>query len=269
MEDKSTHFIFDGKQVVISPDLRSVINFLQEIEKEVENFLGFHKKLESIRKQYTEIIELVKVLSEKLKNNSINYNFTFSEDPTTIVEKLTIDRPIRSETIVLFAYLETLFCLNIVYENKISDGKEIIRKAMNQDNVKDFLERFCLNKENEWCQKNPERLECITTNDLRKLRNSLTHFFSVSNGLGVSSAVLDEKSRKIEKATNFKAKFISPEDLYEIIKGSAKLMIKKWDEDYKNDLAKNSNEFKKKILLVKTIVDKYGAIIIKNKQINI
>jgi len=82
-------------------------------------------------------------------------------------------------------------------------------------------------------------------------------------------AVLDEKSRKLEKATNFKTKFISPEDLYEIIKGSAKLMIKRWGEDCKNDLAKNSNEFKEKILSVKSVVDNYGAMIIKNKQINI
>ena len=91
----------------------------------------------------------------------------------------------------------------------------------------------------------------------------------MAKNIGVSYAVLDEKSRKLEKATNFKAKFISPEDLYEIIKGSAKLMIKKWSEDCKNDLAKNSNEFKEKILSVKAVVDNYGAMIIKNKQINI
>lgn len=268
MENKSTHFIFDGDKVIISPDLYPAINFLQEIEKETEGFLNFDKKLESIRKQYAETIKLVKVLAQKLKENSIDFNFTFSEHPATIADKLTINRPIRSEMIVLFANLETLFCLNIAYENKISDEKEIIKKAMNQDNVKVFLEKFCLNKENEWCQKNPERLKHITADNLRKLRNSLTHFFSVSD-LSVSFAVLDEKSRELEKATNFRAKFISPEDLYEIIKGSAKLMIKKWSEDCKGDLVKNSNEFKEKILSVKAVVDNYGAMIIRNKQINI
>jgi len=80
---------------------------------------------------------------------------------------------------------------------------------------------------------------------------------------------LDEKSRQLEKETNFKAKFISPEDLYEIIKGSTLLMIKKWSEDCKNDLEKNSNEFKEKILSVKSVVDNYGVMIIKNKSINI
>jgi len=36
MENSSTHFIFDGDKVVISPDLHSVVSFLQEIEKEFE-----------------------------------------------------------------------------------------------------------------------------------------------------------------------------------------------------------------------------------------
>ena len=269
MGNSSTHFIFDGDKVVISPDLHSVISFLQEIEKEIESFLNFDKKLESIRKQYLETIKLIEVLAGKLKENSIDFKFTFSEHPANIAEKLKIDRPIRSEMIVLFANLETLFCLNIAYENKISDEKEIIKRAMNQDNVKDFLERFCLNKENEWCQKNSERLSHIIADDLRKLRNSLTHFFSVGKAFGVSYPGLDAKARALEKATEFKAKLISPEDLYEIIKGSAKLMIKKWSEDCRNDLTKNSNEFKEKILSVKSVVDNYGAMIIKNKQINI
>jgi len=269
MKKESTHFIFDGEKVIISPDLHSVINFLQEIEKEIEILLGFQKKLESIRKQCLEIVKLVELLSVKLKENSIDFSFTLSEDPSTLADKLKITRPIRSEMIVLFANLETLFCLNIAYENKISDEKEIIKKAMNQNDIKYFLERFCLNKENEWGQKNPERLNHITADDLRKLRNSLTHFFSVAKTLSVSYAILNEKSRKLEKAINFKAKFISPEDLYEIIKGAARLMIKKWSEDYKDSLVKNSNEFKEKILSVKKVVDSYGAIVIKNKQINI
>lgn len=49
MDEQSTHFIFDGEKVVISPDLHSVVSFLQEIEKEIERFLNFDKKLESIR----------------------------------------------------------------------------------------------------------------------------------------------------------------------------------------------------------------------------
>ncbi|PIR67095.1 MAG: hypothetical protein COU51_00705 [Parcubacteria group bacterium CG10_big_fil_rev_8_21_14_0_10_36_14] len=269
MQSQSTHFIFDGSKVIISPNLHEVIIFLQEIEKEIENFINFDKKLESIRKQHLETIKLVEVLAGKLKENSIDFKFTFSEHPASMADKLKRDRPIRSEMIVLFANLETLFCLNIAYENKTSDEKKIIKKAMNQENIKSFIEEFCLNPKNEWCQDNQERLEHITTDDLRKLRNSLTHFFSVAKGLGISYAMLDEKSRRLEIATDYKAKFVSPEDLYGIIKGAAKLMIIKWSADCKDCLAKKSNEFKEKILAVKSVVKKSGAIVVKNNQINI
>lgn len=269
MQTQNTHFIFDGSKVMISPNLREVIIFLQEIEKEIEDFINFDKKLNSIKKQHLETIKLVEVLAGKLKENSIDFKFTFSEPPATIADKLKIDRPIRSEMIILFANLETLFCLNIAYENKTSDEKEIIKKAMNQGNVKSFINEFCLNSKNEWCKHNQERLKHISADDLRKLRNSLTHFFSVAQGLGISYSMLDEKSRKLEKATKYKAKFVSPEDLYEIIKGAAKLMIVKWSTDCNNCLTKNSDEFKDKILAVKSIVEKSGAIVIKNNQINI
>jgi len=268
MQNQSTHFIFNGSEVNISPDLREIVNFLQEIEKEIKDFLGFDKKLESIRKQHTETLKFVEVLNTKLKENSINFSFTFSELPTTIAEKLKIDRPIRSEMIALFANLETLFCLNIAYDNKIVNEKEIIEKAMDQDNVKNFITDFCFNPKNEWCLHNQERLKHITPDDLRKLRNSLTHFFSVPQKLGISYAISDKASRKLEKTTNFKVKFISPEDLYEIIKGVTKLMIVKWSQDCTDCLAINSNDFKERILAVKSIVEKSGAIIVQGSWKN-
>jgi len=87
--------------------------------------------------------------------------------------------------------------------------------------------------------------------------------------LGVSQGYLDDKTRRLEKATKFKAKFISPEDLYEILKGSAKLLIIKWSNDCKESLSKNSTEFKEKILSVRDVVVNQGAIVVKNNEINI
>jgi hypothetical protein len=269
MEDKSTHFIFNGKKILISSDLRLIFDFLKEIEKEVESFLGFDKKLESIRKQHLETIKFVQVLAKKLKENSIDFSFTFSEPPATIVDKLKMNHPVRSKFIVLFANLETLLCLSIAYENKTSDKKVIIDKAMDPGVTKSFLENFCLNKENNWGKKNQKRLENITADNLRKLRNALTHFFSVDKDLQIADAMLDDKSRKLEQATNFKAKFISPEDLYEIIKGALVLMMKKWTDDCLDSINKKSNEFKEKILSVNSIIKDCGAVIVKNSQINI
>ena len=269
MENQSTHFIFDGKKIIISPDLSPIVNFLQEIEEEVNVLLGFEKRLESIRKQCLELFKFVEFLSSKLKENSIDFNFTLSKNPSVIAEKLKMIRPIRPEIIALFAYLETLIRLNFAYENKIDDGEKIRKLTLDQSVWESFYNNFCLSENNLWGKQNPERLKHISAQDLRYLRNALTHFFSLDKGLTISYPVLDEKSRKLEQKTNFKVKFISPEDLYEIIKGAVILMIKKWNGDCRDSLNKNSNEFRERILCVNNLIKKSGAIIIKNNQINI
>jgi hypothetical protein len=269
MENKSTHFIFDGEKIVISPDLYPIVNFLQGVEREVEEFLGFEKKLESIIKQHLETLKLVLVLTQKLKENLIDFNFSLSEHPASIADKLRSHRPIRSEMIVLFAYLETLIRLNFAYDNKIDDGEKIRKLTLNQSVWESFYNNFCLSENNPWGQQNPGRLRHINAQDLRYLRNSLTHFFSVDKGLSISYTILDAKSRKIEQESNFKVKFISPEDLYEIIKGSALLMIKKWNDDCRKSLESNSIEFKERIMAVNSLIEKSGPVIIKNKHINI
>ncbi|MFH1183027.1 MAG: hypothetical protein V1690_02065 [Candidatus Moraniibacteriota bacterium] len=264
---KSTHFIFKDDNIFISPDLKKIVLFLQEIEREVESLLNFEKKLNSIRKQYLETIELVGLMAKKLKENSIDLKYTLSEHPATIADKLKIFRPVRSEMIVLFANLETLLCLNIAYENKTYDENKI-RKTRNHY-IKSFIKEFCLNPDNEWYKNNQKILKHITAGDLINLRNSLTHFFSVSKKIGISHALDNKKSRRLEKAINFRANFISPEDLNEMIKGAAKLMIFKWSNDCNNCIANNSNDFKERILSVKSIIEESGVEVIKSSQINI
>lgn len=265
MEEENTHIIFDGKRVVVSPNLQQVFSFLCGIDEELDSIFGFDKKLESIKKQHLETIELIQVLSKKLKENSIEFNFTLSEHPKTIADKLRMYHPIRSKFIILFANLEVLLCLNIAYKNKISDKKSIISKTMNNNTVQLFLDEFCLNKENEWVKKNPERSKNITADDLRKLRNALTHFFSIDGGLQIADAGLDEKSRKLEQSLNSKVKFISPEDLYEITKGAYALLLKKWNDDCIN----NPNEFKERVYFVNDIVKNNGVILMAEDKIDI
>lgn len=267
--NEKTFFGFDGNRIRISSDLIPIIIFIQEIEGEVENFLGFDKKLKLIEKQYKEIIGLMLELAKKIKENSINFNYTLSENPLTFIKNLSLGHSTRSETIILFAYLEVLLCLNIAYENKISE-KNILQKATDEKTVLSFYNNFCLSKENEWGKKNQERLKRLNAKELRNLRNSLTHFFSVDKQISLSSHTeLNIKSNKIEKDLHFKTKFISPEDLYEMTKGTAILMIKKWDTDCKECSDKNSYEFKEKISSVLNIVEKYGTIVIKEEEINI
>lgn len=269
MEQKSTHFIFDGEKVLISSDLIPVVNFLSEIEKEIETVLSFEKKLELIKKQYRETLGFVELLAGKLKEDGIDFKFTFMEHPATIADKFKILRPIRSEAIIIFANLEVLLRLNFAYDNKISDSDEIRKLSIKEEVWQKFYNDFFLSIKNEWVKNNQERCKHITVQDLRYLRNSLTHFFSLDKGLGLSYAIFDEKYRKLEEMTEHKAKFISPEDLYGIVKGTAKLMIEKWSQDCECSFRKNSNEFKERILCVNELVKNSGAVIVKSENLNI
>jgi len=260
---KDTSFVFDEGKIKISPDLWPIINFILNIEKEIDFILGFKGRLESIRKQYAETIELIRTLAQKIKENSIDFNFVLSESPSAFIDKLKIDYPLRSKMIILFAYIETLRCFNIAYENKTSDDKKI--KKIARENITPFIRDFCLDNNNDWVKNNRERASKITPDYLWKLRCSLTHFFSVTKDMAIADENLEEKSRKLETFTVFKIKFISPEDLSEIIKGAGKVMIKRWTNDYK----KNPEEFKGKISFVKDIVEKNGAVLVKNKELNI
>jgi len=252
MENKNLYLNFTGEKFYISRELKDLVDFLQSIEQECEILLGYENRLESIRKQISRLLHL-----------------SISKESVTFYETLKIIRPIRSEMIVLFAYLETLIRLNFAYENKIHDGEKIRILTLKKSVWQSFYNNFCLSSDNFWVKKNLERAKYITAQDLRYLRNALTHFFSVDKGLGLSHAILDEKSRKLEKQTNYKLKFISPEDLFEIIKGAAFLMIKKWIDDCNENLKNNSEDFNERITAVINLIEESASKIMKNEEIKI
>lgn len=269
MNKEDTHLVFDGKNIFISPDLVPIFEFLMDIEKEVESLLGFDKKLRSIRLQYAETIALVQHLAKKLKDNGIDFEFNLTEKPETIADKLKLYLPLRSQMIVLFSNLEVLFCLSIAYQNKTDNDKEIRDAAKDSKVVRKFINSYCLTEKNEWFKKNKGIISGISAKKLRGLRNSLTHFFSVSPSISIVPAVLDEKARKLEKIfkeNGFqKPVFISPEDLYEMTKGAGRLAIEEWNDDSR----RNQTEFKEGILAIKSVIEKNGAAIIKDSDLRL
>jgi len=268
MNKKNTHLIFDGKKIIISPDLGIVFSFLMEIEKEVESLLGIEKKLNSIRKQHQKTLSLVSYLAKKIKENNIEIKFNLSEKPESIATKLELHVPIRSQIIVLFSNLETLFCLNIAYQEQTDDDEKIRKFAMKPKIVKKFLNSYCLTNKNEYYKKYKKRFSKISAKQLRSFRNSLIHFFSLGTEIGIISAALDDKARRLEKILEKNGKksiFISPEDLYEIIKKAGKLMLEEWN----SDSSSNEQKFKKKIIAVKSVIEKNGAVIVDDEQLDI
>lgn len=270
MMEESTHLLFDGKKMIISPNIAPVFRFLMEIEKEIESFLGFNKKLIDISRDWVEIFKFVTFLNNKLKENNIDYKYEFKEHPEKFAGRLNFDIPLRSQIIVLFASLDVLFNLHTAYENETDGEKQLRDLTMDTPNAKNFLNQFLLNEENEYYKINKVRLSRIDAVKLRNLRNSLTHFFSVAGGgLSLAPGILEEKTRKLEKLLKQNKQghvtFISPEDLYGLIKDANRLRMKKMSSDFQ----KNPSDFKRKIQFVINLVKEHGAVILFSKDLNI
>lgn len=264
MTEASTHLVFDGKSMVVSPDIMPVFSFLMEIEKEIEDILGFNKELDDIKINYLEMCDFVIFLSDIIKKNNLDFKYDFKEHPEKISDKLSFNFPVRSQTIVLFASLDVLFNLHTAYENLTTDENILREVTMNIDNTKKFLNHFLLTEENEYYKNNKARFSKIDSTKLRDLRNSLTHFFSVGHGgLSLSPDLLSKETRNFENILKQNKKgyivFISPEDLYGLIKSANILRIKKWSEDFNT----NSNDFKRRMNFVIGLVKKEGAVILK------
>jgi len=262
MKNEKTHIVFDGKNIVISPNLREIFLFLKGIEQEVETLLSFERKLKKIAKQVSEIGG---VMATMVKNLPKDFKMKISENPKTLAEKFKFQRPTRCEFVALFAYLETLRCLHTAYGENTTDDKKL--RDASGSSIDDFLKKFCLCPENEWVKSNSRRSGKIGASHLRKLRNSITHFFSTPP-LFVITSVLNDDHLKVEKDLNFKAHVFSSDDLYKIIQGAAHLLLKMWNTDCQRSIKENNLDFKQRINCVNDIVKKNGVISSRREEEN-
>jgi len=264
MEKDNTHIVFDGKKILISPSLRLVFDFLMKIDKEVESMINIENKLEGIRSQYLETIGLIQVISKVIIDNKLDFKFNFSENPETIAEKLSHYHITRAEMIVLFANLETLLCLHTAYEIETDNENDIREKVKDSKYSKKFINNYILNKSNNYYKEKQDRFKKINAQQLRKLRNKLTHFFSVE-GINIIPEKLGSKARILEKKIGRSISFISPTDFYELIKYAGLLLITNWSDDFSN----NPDKFNKKISYVMSIVKRDAPILVAEKDLNI
>lgn len=258
--NEPTHILINGGNLYISTNLSGIFKFIIGIEKEVDAFLSVIDKLESIRDQYVELMDFAMHQGKLLKENSINYSYEFKEDPKTISDKLKYDLPLRSQTIVLFAFLETLRVLWTAYELGTADESDL--KDASDTAIDNFIKKFCLNSKNEWYKKNSKRSGKIGVSSLRNLRNNLTHFFAVSK-LGLVHEHT-EHVKKMGSKTNHLFQAISPTDLHEMLKSASKIMLETWSSDF----SEKPDEFKRKIIFVKEIVEKKGPQMVPETAFN-
>jgi hypothetical protein len=269
-EKENTHIVLTPQGLIISPNLSPIIRFLQEIEQEVGALLNLEKNYEQIRLRVLDTWKFIQFLSNKLKENAIDFKYTLSDHPDNLAKFLNPVRPIRFEMIGLFAYIETLNCFNVVYKESLDPDADQIIITKAKGNLSNFLNTYCLSKNNQWVKDNPQRAKKINAAQVKKLRNTLTHFFSLGKtGLNIAHSGLDEKSRKLEKLVGNNVVFLSPDDLYEITKSAAQLMIREWSNDCQQSIANSDDVFERRIKLIRTLVINSGAVIVRGIELDI
>ncbi len=264
---ESTHILFENNQIIISPDLICIFDFLIWIQLELDSIFWFENQLKKIKKQFQETLQLTTFLAKKLEDNNIDYSYDLTDHPDTIAEKFNFQLPIRSQFIVLFAHLEVIFALYIAFQKETSDENLIRDSLMNPEETRKFLNIFLLSEKNEFYLNNKKLFSTISAKKLRELRNSLAHFFSVSWTINLIHSNFTKEARalelKLKKANIHDTCFLTPDDLFELIKSSSRLLFKIWSDLYLDD----PDNFKRKIYFVKTIVEERAAVTIKNWEI--
>lgn len=262
---ESTHFVFDGHQIQISPNIRKVFDFLIEMEKESDAIFGVEKRLQEARDYYRDLLGLTTELSRVLKENNIEgWSFDFKKDPRNFTEVLAYHVPVRTQMILLFTQLEVMYFLYIAYTKEIDGEVELREVAMKDEKLrKAFIRQFLLSVDNEYYKQHSKRLSKLDAGKIIRLRNSLVHFFSLSSdSIGIHADPFSNDARKFEQYAKDKKHgslvMMSPSDLHELIKSAYIILFKHWT----NDTLLDNPTFKRKIEYVNNVVSEYGAVVV-------
>lgn len=208
-------------RVFINAKLRSLFDFILNIDKEIK----FHIDLEYIR----------------MHNKSDNIS-------------------IRSLMICLFSYMETILFFYIIYdEDKDMEYDQLTELA--KWKMIDLVKRFLLSKKNnEYFKKNYDKLGIIKQNDLIKLRNYLTHFYSTTESFWLYIGWYPKQEIEIAKQRNKSFSMISPYDLYYLINWASNTIMLNWNNANKKD----GDAFDRKIERVLKIAKNYASVEMDN-----
>lgn len=244
-------------KLFIHPDFVSIFQFLMNMEAEIETILGYQKRLLAIKDF---VRTLLGVASHMKPNDDFDkHNLSFPEPMEDFLKRLECPRPVHCEFIILFSRLETLRCLWTAYDKKTNDPK-VLRDASDEA-IDDFIKKFCLCKKNEWYSKNSKRSGKLSVQNLRTLRNSLVHFFSVGK-IGLVPFYDDEYKDLMDK-TNNKVQILSPDDFDQMLRSAARLLLIYWDDGAKKSEKNGDDDFYERMVCVKNLVEKNGSKIIR------
>ena len=171
----------------------------------------------------------------------------------TIVDDFSTEQIVRSQMICLFSYMETIFCLLTVYDFELTDERKIME--ISKDNINKYINKCILTKDNEFYNKNIDRFRKITANNLKILRNSLTHFYSIFDNIGLIPKEASIEARKAEKLLENQKHnyiFITPEDFLELLNGAVRIVLLGWS----NESITKPQDFKRKMSYIIDLISK-------------
>lgn len=255
----STHFIFwEDLQwnniAIISPNLQKVFKFLVEANEELDSFLNIGTPILNMKQniiipmleKYAKVIKLLEI-------NNISHQFNVSKEDIEDFVNFQIHLGIRVKMIALFAFMETVFCLITIYNSKLSDEWEIIKKSNND--LPKWIGKYILTERNYFYKQNISRFKKITTRNLILLRNSLTHFFSI--GKNIMLFEWDEEMRKKFDKLNDVA-LLSPIEFNSLLWWMISLLFQEWT----NDFSKNKTDFEERISFVIKIIEERAPVLL-------
>ena len=267
-EDEYKFFELCDDKIILSSELMDIINFLAELTNEMGLLVNLESRFSSIQKGFDTLVKVCSIQSKLLKENEINYSIDepIHEFESSLNKLHNYSEPTRSIMVALFTKIEVMFCLYIAYKFETDKTDQVIKIATGPNNkeILKFFNVYFLTNNNKYYKRNCDKFSKISAKKFRLLRNSLVHFFSTIDSIilyqssNINGAI---KANRIYKSKNYNDKiFISPSDLYELIKASFNLLFEKWETDSK----KNPEIFTKKIAFVKSIVMKKSSVSIRD-----
>ena len=166
--------------------------------------------------------------------------------------------------------MEVIFCIQNIFQFNLYDNNSIIKSAKN--NLLQYINLYILNKNNEYYLNEIDRFKGIWKIDIQKLRNSLTHFYSLwwdkiwllSDQYNIDEIIdLENKVRKQIKGGVYL--LLRPIDLFELIKKANIIIFEQWNLSHLDDI----DIFYIKIQNVINIVTNNAPILIKSKNLKL
>ena len=243
-------FKFDWRRLEIHPDLVDTFNFLIKIDQENKHLLNHFDMMMNLKKDILHLLWDCAIMMNKIHSNWLDVKCETTQMELDELQNLLseIKRPVRSVMISLFAYMETLFSLLTVYKAwKELNEKDLMNQSKN--NLRPFISKYILSKWNKYYSVHEKYFKELSPQMLIDLRNYLTHFYSVPDGIAIAQ---DRENPEIieKREEQTKCIFIVPVDLYELLQYAAFMIVNEWH----CDAIKNHEIFKRNMKNVIKIV---------------